>query len=244
MTPLVFGHRGAKAYAPMNTLPAFVLAADQGAYGIELDVWLSADGVPVILHDERVDGTTNSSGNIREMMLAQIQSLDAGSYFSPDFAGVQIPTLEQVFTEVGQRFSCINVEIKAPGDADPLASDGVEQAVATLIARYNMQDKVIVSSFSGRVLGWFRAVMPSVRLGYLFMTFDALEHPIIPHCAYLHPYHEMIEAGGPVLAMGKPLNTWTVNSPQRARELAALGVHAIITDAPDTILAALSETAE
>jgi glycerophosphoryl diester phosphodiesterase len=241
MTSHVFGHRGAKAYAPMNTLPAFHLAADQGAYGIELDVWLSADGVPVILHDEHVDGTTDGTGSIREMTLARIQALDAGSYFGAQFAGTRIPTLEQVFAEAAPRFACINVEIKAPGDADPAASDGVEQAVARLIAQYRLQDRVIVSSFSGRVLGWFHALMPAVPIGYLFMTFDALEHPIVSHCDYLHPYHEMIYLDSPVLSAGLPLNTWTVNSPDRARALAALGVHAIITDAPDVILAALAD---
>jgi glycerophosphoryl diester phosphodiesterase len=224
MTSHVFGHRGAKAYAPMNTLPAFHLAADQGAYGIELDVWLSADGVPVILHDEHVDGTTDGTGSIREMTLARIQALDAGSYFGAQFAGTRIPTLEQVFAE-----------------AAPAASDGVEQAVARLIAQYRLQDRVIVSSFSGRVLGWFHALMPAVPIGYLFMTFDALEHPIVSHCDYLHPYHEMIYLDSPVLSAGLPLNTWTVNSPDRARALAALGVHAIITDAPDVILAALAD---
>ncbi|MDX1995990.1 MAG: glycerophosphodiester phosphodiesterase family protein, partial [bacterium] len=84
---LVFGHRGASAYAPMNTLPAFELAAEQGADGIELDVHRSADGHPVIVHDFTVDKTTSGTGYVTGMTLAQLKALDAGEWFNESFRG-------------------------------------------------------------------------------------------------------------------------------------------------------------
>ncbi|MFZ4814035.1 MAG: glycerophosphodiester phosphodiesterase, partial [Phototrophicaceae bacterium] len=110
--PLVFGHRGAMAYAPMNTLAAFELAAQQGAHGIELDVWLSADDALVVIHDFEVNHTTNGEGRVGSMSLAEIKALDAGSWFSPEFAGTQIPTLDEVFETVGKKVF-VNVEIKS-----------------------------------------------------------------------------------------------------------------------------------
>nr|MCU0514644.1 glycerophosphodiester phosphodiesterase [Anaerolineae bacterium] len=140
---LVFGHRGAKAYAPMNTLPAFELAATQGAHGIELDVHRSRDGYPVIVHDFTVDHTTDGRGLVTALTLAELKALDAGSWFSPAFAGTRIPTLDEVFAAVGQRLY-INVEIKAAHED----SDGVEQVVADCIVRHAMQRRVLVSSFN------------------------------------------------------------------------------------------------
>ncbi|MBC7809703.1 MAG: glycerophosphodiester phosphodiesterase, partial [Burkholderiales bacterium] len=140
---LVFGHRGAKAYAPMNTLPAYELAAEQGAHGIELDVHRSKDGYAVIVHDFKVDATSDGKGLVTEMTLAQLKRLDAGAWFDPKFAGTRIPTLDEVFESVGQRLF-VNVEIKS----DSLETDGVEQVVADCITRHNMQSRVIVSSFN------------------------------------------------------------------------------------------------
>ena len=94
---LVFGHRGAKAYAPMNTIPSFELALAQGADGIELDVRLTRDGELVLMHDDSVDATTNGSGRVADLTLAEIQSLDAGAWFGEAFRGTRAPTLDEVF---------------------------------------------------------------------------------------------------------------------------------------------------
>lgn len=235
---LVYGHRGAKAYAPMNTLAAFELAAEQGAHGIELDVHRSADGYPVILHDFTVDHTTNSTGDIRQMTLAHIKSLDAGSWFSPQFAGAQIPTLDEVFESVGRRLF-INVEIKS----ESLETDGVEQVVADCIRRHAMGGRVIVSSFNPHALRRFHALMPTVPLGYLTFPAYLPELGVLDDLAYhaYHPHHESItpELVAQHAEQGHILNTWTVNDPVRAVTLRDLGVRGIITDNPDTVLAAL-----
>ncbi len=236
---LIFGHRGARAYAPMNTMPAFELAQAQGADGIELDVWLSSDGIPVILHDEHVDATTNGQGSIREMTLAQIKALDAGSWFASEFSDTPIPTLEEVFERFGSSL-LINVEIKAAADTDFEHSDGVEQAVADLILRHGLTRSTIVSSFSLATLKRFYAILPHVESGFLYMTYDALSDPFIENCRFLHPYHQLVTPEYAAEHSHWPMNVWTVNEPERAAELKAMGVHSIITDAPDVIRAALA----
>ena len=140
---LVFGHRGARAYAPMNTLPSFELALAQGADGVELDVRLTRDCEMIIMHNETVDETSDGEGRVADFTLAELKALDAGSWFGEAFKGVRVPTLDEVFEAIGRR-TRINVEIKAEG----LRSDGIEQKVANAIRRHNLLRSVIVSSFN------------------------------------------------------------------------------------------------
>ncbi|MCC7360725.1 MAG: hypothetical protein IT317_14685 [Anaerolineales bacterium] len=109
--PAVIAHRGASADAPENTLSAFALALEQGADGLELDVTLSADGVPVVIHDDTLDRTTDGRGRVARHTLAELKGLDAGyaARFGSKFAGQRLPTLDEVFAAFGQR-TIINVE--------------------------------------------------------------------------------------------------------------------------------------
>ena len=100
---LVFGHRGARAYAPMNTIPAFELALKQGTDGVELDTHLSSDGVLIVLHDFTVDSTTDGNGYAKDMTLSELKELDAGKKFGEAFIGTCIPTLDEVFEAVGKK---------------------------------------------------------------------------------------------------------------------------------------------
>jgi glycerophosphoryl diester phosphodiesterase len=236
---LVFGHRGAKAYAPMNTLPSFELALEQVADGIELDVRLTRDGAMVIMHDDQVDATTDGEGHVRDLTLAEIQALDAGAWFDEKFRGTRVPTLDEVFETVGKR-TRINVEIKA----EAIRVEGIETQVADAIQRHNLARSVIISSFNPLTLRRFRRAMPEVLIGFLYSpeTLPFVPHLMIglPHEAK-NPYHEMIDAAYMrwAKAAGYRVNTWTVNDAARAVQLRDLGVDCIITDAPDTILAAV-----
>lgn len=237
---LVLGHRGASAYAPMNTIPAFEKAVEQGADGVELDVHLSKDGQLIVLHDFTIDHTTNGTGLAKDFTLAQLKELDAGAKFNPSYAGTRIPTLDEVFETVGSKLRIINVEIKSM-DID--TTDGVEQLTANCIARHNLQDKIIVSSFNPYALHRFRAILPQVAIGYLYMPDETAALYLmndLPHEAR-HPYHVMIDAAYMAYARehGYRVNTWTVNDPVRAVELQKLGVDAVITDTPDVMVEAL-----
>lgn len=232
---LVFGHRGASGHAPMNTMAAFRLAREMGAAGVELDVHRSADGHAVIVHDFSVDATTDGSGLVASMTLAQLRELDAGSWFGEAFRGEKIPTLDEVFEELGRDW-LINVEIKSVS----AETDGVEQVVADCIVRHGMQDHVIVSSFNPAALWRFRALQPATAVG--FLTTPGLLTDIGADFTYEaeHPQHETITAEivQNVHQAGRVINTWTVNEPSDALRLRAMGVNGIISDFPDRILAA------
>ncbi len=237
---LVFGHRGAMAYAPMNTAAAFQRAIDLGAHGAELDVQLSRDGRLVIVHDATVDATTNGSGAVADLTLAELKALDAGSWFGAEFAGETIPTLDEVFARFGSEL-LINVEIKPPRDD----SGALERAVADCIAARDMTERVIVSSFDPGALRRFGALNTTVMIGFLHGPAPAAQLDAriagIRHEAR-HPWHEAIDRDFIERAreQGCLVNAWTVNDAQRACELAALGVSVIITDAPDKIVTALA----
>lgn len=244
--PLILGHRGASAYAPMNTIPAFELAFDQGADGIELDVHRSQDGYAVIIHDFTVDHTTDGSGPVADMTLAELKALDAGGWFSDAFRGVQIPTLDEVFEVVGQR-GFVNVEIKS----DSQITDGVEQVVADVIARYSMSQQVIVSSFNPLALSRFRAIMPDVPIGFLYAAAAGMEidtHAIMRQLGLKyeaeHPHYKMIDKAlmEQARSNGHYVNAWTVNDPEHTLALRELGVHTVITDKPDVMYRALHPT--
>ena len=241
MKPQIFAHRGARRVAPENTLPAFAAALEMGADGIELDVHLSADGQLVVIHDFSVEKTTDGRGQVAQMSAAELRSLDAGSHFSAAFAGTRIPTLVEVLDLVGDRCR-INIEIKSN---DPYARDASD-AVAALISARSLYGQVIVSSFNPVTLIKLRHLDETIALGMLydrdlpvFLRRTWAGPPITPKAQ--HPHHGLVDAAYMewARAIGSQVNTWTVNEPEEARRLAALGVDTLITDVPDVLLAAL-----
>jgi glycerophosphoryl diester phosphodiesterase len=234
---VILGHRGASGDAPQNTLPAFKLALEQGATGVELDVHLTSDGQLVVIHDFTVDHTTDGTGSIAEMTLDQIKALDAGSWFSEGYRETRVPTLREVF-ELLQGKLLINVEIKA-------ATEGIELAVAVLIRQYNLADQVVISSFDPAILQRFQRVMPEVATGWIYAAGDRYNPDEVLRNLKIngiHPHHEMVDAAymAWVRERGYFVNAWTVNDPQRALELRDLGVNVITTDRPALLLEALA----
>ncbi len=240
--PLVLGHRGAMAYAPMNTIPAFELALEQGADGVELDVWFSQDDVPVVIHDRTVDATTDGEGHVGSTPYDELRELDAGSWFAPEFAGLKIPTLDEVFDVLAGR-AIVNVEIKSVS-FNVGVPELVEKVVSS-IRRHHMSDSVIISSFNPVVLRQCFKQAPELPRGFLY------DHETAIYLRWMlfgvelqatHPGQKGVTSALVERAKRRNLrlNTWTVNDPARAAELAAMGVDTIITDNPDTVLAALS----
>jgi glycerophosphoryl diester phosphodiesterase len=152
--PLVVAHRGATDRAPENTLAAFEAAAEGGADVIELDVQLTADGVPVVLHDERLDRTTPASGAVRTYTWEKIRSLDAGSWYSPAFAGEPIPRLDDVVAWASDHDALLLVELKTSPVYDLATAD----ALAKLFGASNhpgvilyASDHILVSDLARRL---------------------------------------------------------------------------------------------
>lgn len=237
---LVFGHRGACRYTPENTIPSFLQALEMGAHGVELDVHLSKDGYPVVIHDFSVEKTTDGSGLVVEKTLAELKELDAGIHKGAEFAGIRVPTLDEVFEALSGRIA-VNVEVKAD-------TETIEHVVAACIARHGMTDKVIISSFNPLILKRFADTHPELQLGFLI---DAEWTPESAHTLMSavkhharHPHHSMIDAAYIRVAhqFGYKVNTWTVNDPDRAIALAELGTDCVMTDTPDVMLKALGFT--
>ena len=162
--PIVIAHRGDAAFAPENTLPAFQQAADKGAEGIEFDVKLSADGEVIVIHNQTVDLTTNGSGNVAKMPLADLRRLDAGVLFPGKFPAVTIPTLDEVFETFGRRLF-MNIELKNYNTP----ADDLVARVAELVRRHGLQYRVFFSSFLHFELCRAQKLLPEVPCGQLAM---------------------------------------------------------------------------
>lgn len=234
-------HRGAREQAPENTTPAFERAAALGANGIEFDVHLSADGVPVVIHDAHVDRTTDGSGAVAELPASALRELDAGSWFDNAFAGAQVPLLAEVLAAFSGRL-VFNVELKglrefASPDAAPLAA-----AVAEAIHTAGCEDSVLLSSFDPFVLRAVRRIAPGLPLAFLQSPRQPRLAGAIgawlagPHQAR-HPHLSAVDARYVRWAHrhGYRVDVWTVNEVADARRLRNLNVDMLITDRPDII---------
>jgi glycerophosphoryl diester phosphodiesterase len=247
--PLVFAHRGGAKLAPENTLAAFESGMAAGADGVELDVRLSRDGVPVVFHDADLDRTTDRSGPVIALSAAELARVDAGHRFANDGAfpfrgqGVGIPTLESVI----RRLTSARVIIEMKGDVTELAP-----AVAGVVRRTGAVDRVCVSSFSQRLLDTLRREAPEITTSASqlearwtlhrswvrwprasrrpFVAFQVPEwagrlHVVTP--AFVRQVHRE----------GRVLQVWVVDSEQDARRLLEWGVDGLITDRPDLTVA-------
>jgi glycerophosphoryl diester phosphodiesterase len=243
---LNLAHRGASAVTPPNTLAAFEKAAELGADGVELDVHLSADGVPVVIHDFTVDETTDGTGRVDHLPLAQLRELDAGSSFDPKFKGERIPTLSQVLATVGGRL-LLNIELKSTS----LGDNGLERAVVTQVEHHGLDDgRVLFSSFNPIALRRAKKMAPHIPVGLLHAPDLPLPlrqlwlAPFVPHEAR-HPEHTMVNTTYMTQAhrRGYMVNTWTVDEPDEMIRLIDLGVDCIITNQPDVLHAIIQAPA-
>ncbi len=236
--PLNIAHRGASAVAPPNTLVAFERAIELGADAIEFDVRLSADGVPVVIHDATVDATTDGSGRVAEMTVAQLKRLDAGASFAPAFAGERIPTLEEVLGVVGERL-LLNIELKGAG----LLNRGLEMAVVDLIERCDLRERVLISSFNPLALSRVQRLAPHIPTGLLCrsdlpLLLLALTDLLSPESyRAFHPHHPLVSERHLLRARerGYRIHVWTVDDPMEMRRLINWGVDGIITNVPDVL---------
>ena len=232
--PFLFAHRGASAHAPENTLAAFELALAQKADGIELDVKLSADGHVVVIHDPTVDRTTGAHGRVKDMSLAELCSLGAGSFFSENFSSEKIPTLEEVFEAMGKRIF-INVELTNYNSP----RDQLVESVCMLVKKFNLQKHVMFSSFFASNLSKAGSYLPDVPRGLLALNGIAGAWARSFGYAFgkyqaLHPYLKDVtpEQVQRVHRLKGRVHVWTVNKAEDMRQLFHWGVDAIFTDDP------------
>jgi glycerophosphoryl diester phosphodiesterase len=235
--PFIIAHRGASAAAPQNTLAAFRRALELGADGVELDVRLSADGIPVVIHNFEVDQVTDGKDKVADKALVELKELDAGGKFAPQFAGERIPTLAEVFEALEGKL-LVNVELKDVSPKDV----GLEAPVVEAVRKCGMKNKVLFSSFNPFSLRRIRSLAPEIPSGLLYAhglpiyLRRAWFAPFTPH-EVRHPDAEMTDARLVRWCHVRKLrvNVWTVDEPDKMRRLIALGVDGIITDVPDVL---------
>jgi glycerophosphoryl diester phosphodiesterase len=232
--PLVIAHRGASAYAPENTIAAFELAIQMGADAIELDTKLTEDGIPIVIHDQSLERTTNGSGSVSAKTVADIKLLDAGSKYNARFAGEKIPILEEVFSAVGKKI-LINVELT--NYASPF--DRLPEIVVDLVREAGLSERVILSSFNPVALIKAKKASDKIRRAALAGSGPKIVHGIIEVFTdyfALHPEVSLVNQGmvNRHHDAGHKVNVWTVNEESMMMKLLSMGVDGLFTDTPDT----------
>jgi glycerophosphoryl diester phosphodiesterase len=227
-------HRGASGLAPENTLAAMKRALDfPFVEWIELDVQLSKDGVPVVIHDDTVDRTTDRKGRVADFTAEELQSMDAGSWFSPEFRGEPVPTLEQVLELTAGRCR-LNIELKTYGGRYP----GLEAAVVDLIRRRGLIGDTVITSFDPLALRRVKEAESGLTTGLIIDAAPpGLEQALARiGAAFLSIGWTRLTAKRmeSFRKAGLTVMAWTVDRKPSMRKIAAMGGEIIIcTNRPD-----------
>jgi len=234
--PLIWGHRGASGHAPENTLPAFKMAADMGADGVELDIQQTKDGVIVVCHDETIDRTSSGAGWLKDFTFEELRRLDF-SNGNAAYEDVKIPTMEEVFYLLAPTGLTINIELKT----GIIFYENIEEKILDLTKKMGWEDRVIYSSFNHYSVRKIKELDPGAKVGLLYgdgpidmpgygrrLGADAL-HPAF----YNLQYPDYMED---CRRYGLDVNVWTVNSTADLMQCREYGVNAVITNYPDKAL--------
>ena len=242
----VHAHRGASAYAPENTMPAFKKGVQMQADAVECDIHLTTDNVWIVCHDDSVERTSNGKGCISQMTSEEVRKLDFGGKFAPEFAGTTAPTLEELLEGVST-MKFINIEIKDPFREGEELNKQLD-LFYDVLKKHNYCHKTLVSSFNHHVLGVLKERHPDLRTGLLYgeekTPEQTLELVKTFHADAIHPYlhcqtPETVKA---CMDNGIDVNVWTVDSEEDISRAISLGVTGIISNVPDRVLKALNRT--
>jgi glycerophosphoryl diester phosphodiesterase len=246
--PLIIGHRGASAAAPENTLRAFAQALADGADGVEFDVRLARDGVPVCIHDATLRRTALRDAPVAALSSTDLRQTDAGTWFNlkfpalarPEFSREHVPTLSEIFALVGTRAKLLYVELKLE-DAEPCAP--LVEAVAREIRAHDLATRAVIESFRLDAVSEVRRLAPELRTAALFER--RLARPILTRRTIIS---RALEARADEIALHRTLArravvaeahahgmgalVWTADNPAWVRRARAYGLRAVITNHP------------
>src|SRR5688572_7250486 len=245
--PLIVAHRGASAHAPENTLAAFQMAIDAGAEGVEFDIRLAKDGVPVVIHDRTLWRTAKSKSKVSELTSRELAKMDVGSWFNrrfpkrarPEFAHETIPTLKETLSLLKDFDGPIYIELKA-GAA---TYRELSAAVCELISTSPLLSQIIVKSFKLAVTPEVKHLLPNVQTAALFALeilryLRRREHIVALAQEFgadqLSVHYSLVTPRLCTLASdaGMPLTVWTVDDPSWITRRKNLGIRAVITNDP------------
>ncbi|UOQ47517.1 glycerophosphodiester phosphodiesterase [Gracilibacillus caseinilyticus] len=229
---IIYAHRGASKHAPENTMPAFDLAYKHEADGIETDVQLTKDGVAVLIHDEKLQRTTNGYGFVKDYTYDELIQLDAGSWKSPKFTNTVIPTLEDLLRWNQDKQLKLNIELKN----NVIAYSGLEKTVYQLLQKYSMVKQTVISSFNHDSIAKLKQW--SNELDYAFLT-SKRDRNLVPfaqsiHAAGIHIQNRLLS--NRLVAEAQQHNlyvaVYTVNLPLSIKRAIRMKCHAMFTDIP------------
>jgi glycerophosphoryl diester phosphodiesterase len=230
----IIAHRGFPSQAPENTLASFQAALEQGANSVEFDLQLTADGVPIIFHDQTLERTTNGQGKVGDKTLLELSDLDAGSWFAPAFAQERISTLANALPVLAQFPQYLYLDVKP----HCLWSDQQVEYLITLLSEYNLQKRAVITSFNDQFLQQFRKLSPDFSIGHIVANLDSyqqqLERAVLRGDHLISSEYKLLLAN-PVLVektfqQGINIVAWTVDDRQDLANLLKLGIKRIVTN--------------
>lgn len=231
--PLVWAHRGASGYAPENTMVAFEKAIAMGADGIELDIHLSKDGQIVVIHDEWIDRTSDGKGWVKDYTLEELRKFNFNNQF-PEYGRQEIPTLREVLELIKPTNLVINVEIKTGIVFYP----EIEQMVVDMVKEFDMEERVLYSSFNHMTCKRMHEINPNCYVGILYAdgTIDMPEYAKKHGANALHPALYNLQYEGVLqqaMQNGLDINAWPINEKEHMMMACQFGINAMITNYPD-----------
>lgn len=235
----IIAHRGYSARAPENTLAALEAAVVAGADAVEFDVHTAACGTPVLFHDAMLSRTTNGVGPLRRRTLEQLKALDAGKWFSPEFSGERIPSLEESLRALKGRVGRVYAEVKGFRELEDL------DRMVRLTRQAEMLADVVFMSMNWTLLDRMRGQEPGLAIGYVVeeaaRLAEAEQRCLGDAQAFLNARADLLAADPSVVercaARGTGVGAWTVDDPAEASRLLALGVGRLTTNQVGALLA-------
>lgn len=236
--PLILAHRGARKLAPENTISAFKKAIKLGFDGVEMDVVLTKDKVPVVFHGNDLSHATREVGLIHETLSSDLFKIDAGSLFDERYAEERIPPLSEVLDLFSGTDLFLNIELKS----QPRGHNGIEKIVAEMIYHYRLYDRVMISSFSPLILRRFSKIAPKIPSGLLVGP-----HPFFFLKTLLSANMLSVSSVNPVFqytserlvkfahSLDWKVFVWTINTRQEFQRAVEMDVDGIITDEPELL---------
>ena len=227
---MVFAHRGASGAAPENTMAAFEQASEKGADGIELDVHMSADGEVVVIHDARLERTSDGSGEVAYMNYAELEKFDMGAKWKGSPWGFQrIPLLEEVISLAKSTDMMLNIELKGYK-----ANPRLAEATAKIVQENGFEADVIFSSFDIGQLRRTKVALPQARLAYITFFPPQPQLGVAEDLWGCHPNHSLTTklSVRKWQEAGMHVQLWTVNSKEAILRAIRIGVDGIITNHP------------
>lgn len=239
----IIAHRGASKQAPENTLPAFEKAWQTGADGIETDVQLTKDNIPVLIHDEKLHRTTDGKGFVQDYTFEELQKLDAGCWFSEEYKGTKLLSLEQMLDWISNKSLLLHLELKNK----KMNYEGLESRVYDLLIKYEMKDRTHFSSFNPVSMERFKQIdrtMPTA----LLLSQKSKDYILAAEkigVSALHIKYKLLTDS--LMQQAKEnrffIRVFTVNREAHLKRCFDLGCDSVFTDVPDLALACRKKTA-